>query len=447
MGNKKKAKQDNGKAKNRDEFLLRSPSPSPVRKSSRLAHKTEASTHQSQVKINDTAVNVSVANKYEILTGNSAEIRVQKNESKTKIPPITLFDVTIEHVYTFMENLNIKNFNARPLKHGIQLLCKSIEDFTETLSELDTLNVKHYSHELPSKLMFKVVLLGLIKVDTDKLKEELKHYDIIPEEVKMIIPKNARYQNHCNYLLYFKKGSITLPKLRETKALFNLIINWQPYRNNRQGPIQCKRCCRPGHGQRYCKMNPRCEFCAEEHMSQDCPKFDEIKRQVEKAKISNASSEKISVKIPGRCCNCNVDGHFAFDPECPKKKQYQQKRMNLSLRGKSTRKPVPDINNIENFPAPFRCAALPQPVSVPRVSYSNTVKQALSKKSPEPVFLDSSDGNLRRNESSFSYSEVLSLTSDILTQLGNLKSASRQEVFMKVMQLSVKYLFHDDGSK
>ena len=50
------------------------------------------------------------------------------------------------------------------------------------------------------------------------------------------------------------------------------------------------------------------------------------------------ASAPMKVPVPAKCCNCNVVGHFASDPTCPKKIAYMQSRRLRADPGKPTKK-------------------------------------------------------------------------------------------------------------
>lgn len=395
-------------------------------------------------------VNVTpTSNYYDPLKNNSKEY-VVTNERRIRIPPITLSNVKRDDVTKLMELLGIKNYDTKLLKFGIQVFCKSTENFNSVNEFLVQNKCQFYTHDLPSDKLFKVVLRGLHKMDVKDLNQELNALNIKPERINIISPKNVRYADHVNYIIYFKKGEIKLDDLRQTRSLFHTVVTWEPYRINRTGPIQCSRCQRPGHGARHCNMSPRCEFCAEEHESKHCPRMAEIERKARE--VSAQGKNSIDLSVTAKCCNCDQLGHFASDPGCPKKRAYADRRKKRSVVGKKHERQETKLSEAD-FP-PLRQIERPSSSHVSSANHSSYAEQAkhtMSNNFPNFGFQNSSmqfqpSGFTSKIEDPFSFEEVMSLTSDILTSLRNVKTASREDIIMSVMQISLKYLF-DNGSR
>lgn len=386
------------------------------------------------------------SNYYAPLQNNGGDVVVTK-EKKLRIPPITMVDISRNDLHVSMTKLKIENYDTKLLKYGIQIFCKSTEDFNTVNAALIEGKQQFYTHDLPSNQLYKVVLRGLHQVDPAELSAELKLQNVTPESIKIITPKNVRYASHVNYILYFKEGEVKLNDLRKNvRSLFHTIVTWEAYRSHRTGPTQCTRCQRPGHGARHCNMSPRCEFCAEGHESKTCPRFEEIQRKAQEASTSGGSS--IDVIVAAKCCNCNENGHFSSDPGCPKKKIYAERRMKRSTNTKKSRQPVAQFTR-EDFPVLYDDA----PTSKSQVSagsYAQQVKIPLQKSNPSARLSafahNHGSGNLNKIEAPFSFEEMMAMTSDVLNSLRSVKTASREYVIMTVMQISIKYLFND-GSK
>lgn len=398
-------------------------------------------------------VNVTpTSNFYAPLQNHDGDFVVTK-EKKLRIPPITLFDVTRNDLHESMKKLNIENYDTKLLKHGIQVFCKSIETFNTVNAALVEGKKQFYTHELPSNQLYKVVLRGLHQIDPEELTAELKLQNIAPESIKTITPKVAKYASQANYILYFKKGVVKLDDLRKNvRSLFHTIVNWEAYRYQRTGPTQCTRCQRPGHGARYCNMPPRCEFCAEGHESKSCPRFEEIKRKANEVSTNGGSS--MDVFVAAKCCNCNEDGHFSSDPECPKKKIYAERRMKRSITGKKATQSTPRFTN-EDFPALSGVNLMPSHATATSgnlFSYAEQIKVTPHKQELPTDFNKfgrrsigiSNVDKLTKIDAPFSFEEMMSLTSDVINSLRNIKTASREDVIMSVMQISFKYLFNDE---
>lgn len=95
---------------------------------------------------------------------------------------------------------------------------------------------------------------------------------------------------------------------------------------------QCMRCLHFGHGTRNCRMNPRCNNCAQPHVTEECS-------------IVNPEAYK--------CANCG-DQHRANERVCVKRSDYISIRKQASTRnqpGRRVNNPPPvTISTYPNLP-------------------------------------------------------------------------------------------------
>lgn len=392
------------------------------------------------------------SNTYDILQQlNGKEIKLVQNnvDKKPKIPPITIYDVTKEFMIAELRKNSAEDFMIRANYRNIQLFCGSLQLFNDVTAALKKDGLKFYTHEPPSEQMYKVVLYGLHNMPTAELQAELSQFNVIPELITVITPKNTRYDKHTNYVLHFKKGVALLEDLQKIRALFKTVVTWSSYKKFNRGPTQCSRCQRPGHGARHCNMPPRCEYCAGDHESKDCPTRLKFIADIEEAKKTQPAGtpQNYNIKLPGKCCNCGETGHFASDPTCKRKKIYADTRKRLSNKGRATSQPKFTYDAF-NFPVLQNGPAVAQQNFTPP---SGTFAQQFSapSKPPNKVNFPSSNNNthnIEKNVKPFSLEEIMSLTSEVMTTLRDVRTASREQVIMSVMQISMKYLFND-GSK
>lgn len=377
------------------------------------------------------------------------EVILNKNvkQPKLRIPPINIFDQTRDNLINFLQGLKVTDFRLKPLKRGYQVLCGSTETHNAVIAGLKVYQgeVQFYSHDLPTDQHFKVALYNLHAMEISELEADLHANNLNPEKIQVIEPKRSRYTNHRTYILYFKKNSITLSELQKVDTLCQTVVEWQPYQKLRQGPTQCQRCQRPGHGSRHCHMPARCEFCAENHLSTTCPTLAEHRRKAEEDAAANGSSQ-VNLNMPGKCCNCNEAGHFASDPKCPRKLNYIKKRSHVRRV-----KPVPDLHDKQLFPA-LSNPSHREPTGImflPQKKTASTMAQVCkTSSSPTPISIPSQfpvDNSKDKNENPFTFAELMSLTNDIFTQLKNVRTSSREEVIMTVMSISLKYLYKDES--
>lgn len=171
-----------------------------------------------------------------------------------------------------MRDLPVK-FLSKLTRFGIKLQCFSPEDYNTVEAHLKNLGVEYYTHDKPDDRPYRVVLRGLPLVDPENLKHRLKEdHDLIPQAVHIIKRKGeCAALEESFYLLHFPKGYTNLQKLREIKAVGNIVVRWKAYRNKQVDVTQCMSCLHFGHGTRNCHLMKRCNSCGGPHETDSCP--------------------------------------------------------------------------------------------------------------------------------------------------------------------------------
>lgn len=447
-----------------------------------LYGKTAAAAFQTIMKPDGTQTTVRVvptSNKFSMLDGAAEEIRLTKStstsqrsgtksgtnveagaSSKARIPPITVIGCTRVYIETTLKELNIKNYSLKLLRHGINLYCTNVQNFKAVRAKFAQLNVSNYSHDLPEDKCFKVALNGLHKMSDDELLTELKNAGLNSVAVRAIAPQFGSTRQDVTYIVSFPKGTTTVSELnRDHYAVVHTRIRWAPYRH-KGGIVQCSKCQRPGHGVRYCNMPPRCRWCAGEHESKLCD-------AVHKAIQSNAvagNADHVTTEIFPKCCNCKVDGHYATDPNCPKRVKYvnmRQKKSAPATQSTSQTKKVNADSHLRYSPG--------------GASYSETLRNGTGRSVNNPGKNDfsSPSGNLgpsgnlspsgNRNRPSgrtysngncpsdnlhsdpFSEVELSAFTREIFKSLRDVRHLPREEAMFRILDITFKYLYKNDS--
>lgn len=388
-----------------------------------------------------------ISNQFDLLGDKPDEILLT-TKKKEKVPPIMVNSASRQEIQKFMKEINVTDYSMKPLKSGVQIYCQSSASHGKVREELKKSNVGFYTHDLPEDKSFRVVLSGLHKMEIADLKTELKTQNVEPVDIKIISPRTPRYQDHVNYILYFKKNSVKLQDLQKIRTVCYTVVKWEPYRKIRNNITQCSRCQRPGHGGRHCNMPLKCVYCAEPHESNKCTLYLNavaLAKEATSEEMKGLNAPQLQVKVPAKCANCGGE-HFASDPECLTKKKYEETRRKNSARNNHGRRNInpppteedfrfvlPGTHSQEAFIGNHRTAQADQQAST---SWAQQVSGAASP--PD---------SLSMNTNPFSMEEILSLTSDVLSGLQNVRSASRSEVIRVVMQVSLKYLYNDSNNK
>lgn len=390
----------------------------------------------------------------------------EKSVRKVKIPPITCFGIKPADLHEAMKALAVVKYNIKLLRNeALQLNCESIDDFRKVSVELAKDNREYYTHDLPGDRMMKFVLKGLGNdYNATDVEQELKAININPTAVKILNEASKYY----TFIVSFKKGEMNLTKLKEIRFVLNTSIKWESYRNKHKGITTCSRCQRPGHGQRHCNMKFRCELCGENHDTKVCPSNEEIKRKLSEINDPKAEKNVVQLEIPGKCCNCNVNGHFASDPNCPSKRKYIEKRTKKSKESRTNSRqhfkldPVafPSINGSNDDKHHVAPAVA---TVINGVSYAQRTKVFPSNPTPpvgnNPFNLKFSYDNLNSGGNStftnttginplFSVEETLQLLEEIRTKLPDVTKTPLNVAVPILMQIAIKYLYgYNDGCK
>ena len=263
---------------------------------------------------------ISTDNTYNILQDNENEVIVQRNtndQKKPRIPPIVV-QMDKNLIINMLRENGITNYHIKLASIGVYIHFFSVDDFKRTRDILKSQDCKFFTHDLKEETLFRAFLSGLENMDLIDLRAELSHNNINPVDIRILIPKNARYPRHANYILYFKRGYTSLKELQKTRSLFQTIVRWSPFKHFNGRATQCRRCQLPGHGTRNCNFPPRCKNCAESHLTENCPTVVNI------TQLDNSSSFQFTWK----CANCNGP-HPADDMNCPSLLNYHNLQRKL----------------------------------------------------------------------------------------------------------------------
>lgn len=393
---------------------------------------------------------IQTSNQYEMLTDNGDEVvmtRTQQTNNKPKkvrVPPVIIPLSTTKPVLTAaIKAAAVTEYNVRNTSNGYYIFTNNVDDHKKIKDSFTIAKIDHFSHDLPEDRVSKVILKGLDRMAPEELKQYLTGINLEPMDVKIITPKKSSRADSVIFLLYYRKGSVDMKKLYETKAINHTIVRWEPYRNNRTSLTQCRRCQRFGHGTRNCRMSPRCYICAENHASELCPV---LKEEYEKVKAMQVDEDgkpaeaEVIRNITPKCVNCN-GAHLASDNSCTERKKYRELQATLARKNvkRSTKPPMfrdadfPALSLNQRGPAYHQ----PPPQTQPRMFYSQAVNQP-----PLPsTSCDVHQGNGCSNL--FSFQEINSLLKEILNGLRGCTNKADQ--FEVITNLAIKFVYNCNG--
>lgn len=299
-------------------------------------------------------------------------------------------------------------------------------------------------------------------MDHTELKNLLKDVGVCPLDIKTITPKQSRYSNHANYILSFSKEDFNMKNLHAIKVVNHVIVTWEYHRRSNTGPTQCRRCLRAGHGTRHCNLPARCQYCAENHLSDDCEVFksaikaaggtsttetrDEDIEGVETAnEANNANKKPLKVNFTPKCCNCKGN-HLATDKSCTAIAEYQNLQRKLANRNRKQDGRRQLHYDEVSFPQLPHNHQMQRPQVAERrtpqnMSYSQVVNQR-----PDPVarcgFLSSTQPNstpITDPNKLFSYAEITALLNDVIQGLRACET--KYDQFQVITDLAIKYVY------
>jgi hypothetical protein len=300
--------------------------------------------------VNISSYSVETNNDYDILSGVEQESPPQQpkpletvivNAKKERVPSITMGkSYKWGNVSQELQRAGIKQdeYQIKMTSIGIVVKLATMKSYESFSKRCIVMSIPHFTHAVESSKPVRIVLLGLPEMPIDDIKTDLFKHGIIAEDIKTMSIRNARYGDQANYVLYFKKGQITINHLRQqVKAVNNVIVRWAYYDNKRHGPTQCRRCQMWGHGSSNCHLPANCVKCAGAHDSAACD-------------VSSKGTKVPEDKL--KCVNCG-NKHTANYRGCECKKQYEKTRpirRAAAANQRSQRRPPFDINQI-SFPA------------------------------------------------------------------------------------------------
>jgi hypothetical protein len=106
-----------------------------------------------------------------------------------------------------LSNLKNSRFLLKQIHGGTVVKIATMDVYDAFLKRYTERHVLFFTHQVDAKNPTRIVLLGL--------------------DIKL---------EHNNFILYFAKGTMTTGKLRDIKAINNVIVRWAYYDAKRHGP-------------------------------------------------------------------------------------------------------------------------------------------------------------------------------------------------------------------
>ena len=190
-------------------------------------------------------------------------------------PPIFINDVIDIQTMTksLGRDISKENYNLKITNNQVKILPTNPEAYRKLTKTLRALNANFHTYQLKEERPFRVVLRNIHhSADIDELKIELSKLD---HEVTNV--SNIRHRVTKDPLSLFFIDLKQKPNNKEIyniSRLMNVIVKFEPPQIKKE-IVQCKRCQRYGHTQKYCNHTFRCVKCAGTHPTDQCSKSPE----------------------------------------------------------------------------------------------------------------------------------------------------------------------------
>lgn len=312
------------------------------------------------------------------------------------------------------------DYQIRFLPSGMKILPnhkQAHELITTMLSENLT---NYFTHPYEENKPQRYVLYGLDRYELDEVKEMFKKTGLDPTDVKYMFLKQPKFQEQCNYIVYFdRKSNVTIDQLKSIKAVNHVIVSWDHYKRKTGGVTCCRKCLGFGHGSQCCGLPAKCLVCAKPHLVRNCPLII--------GKRTGGHSQIHQDLI--LCGNCGAN-HTATYKDCPTRLNY--------IEGLSkNRKPTP------NQPKAARSAPPPSnPTNFPTPIFASP---AYTSQQTGPSYASIANQKLQNPQQQQSQTEELYTMSECKTMLDNLFGAlqacnSRQQQAKVIADYALQYL-------
>ena len=235
---------------------------------------------------------VTTFNRYAILESTNdsmdvADTLTNQHTQKNSPPPPIFVDDVIDiqaMVKSIEKDINKEDYKLKINNDQVKILPANPDSYKKIIKLLKSLNAYFHTYQLKQERPFRVVLRNIhYSANLDELKFELLK---LGHEVVNI--SNIRHRISKNPLSLFfvdLKQNSNNKQIYNIKQLMNSIVKIEPPLIKKE-IVQCKRCQRYGHTQKYCNHNFRCVKCAGTHPTDQCTK---------------------SPETPAKCIHCQGD--------------------------------------------------------------------------------------------------------------------------------------------
>ena len=269
-------------------------------------------------------------------------------------PPPAIFVNDVIDIQTMIKSLerdiSKEDYNLKITNNQVKILPTNPEAYRKLTKILRALNANFHTYQLKEERPFRVVLRNIHhSADIDELKIELSK---LGHEV--INVSNIRHRVSKDPLSLF---FIDLKQKPNNKEIYNIsrpmnaIIKFEPPQIKKE-IVQCKRCQRYGHTQKYCNHTFRCIKCAGTHPTDQCSK---------------------SPETPAKCIHCQGDHPDNYKGCSAYKTLYSNKYPKLRAKEVTYQTPSPPKFTIIPIPSTNQTPS-PTKFTTPSTSYAQAAQ-------------------------------------------------------------------------
>ena len=258
-----------------------------------------------------------------------------KMDFKSKVPPITLRLTAA--VLPAIRPLLHKDSRLISRASKVTVRASSLAEYKSFLSAAAANHFEFFTHDPVVSKVSKSVLRGLpVDTPTDDIMDGLSAQGLVISAIRQmwrpVTDASGNRSRHLMPLCVLTHHQDVKPSLRALTGLLHFRISVEDLKS-KDTASQCFRCQEFGHHADFCKFPAKCNICAADHDSRQCP----------------------SRALPSRkCTNCSGD-HPASSRDCPARLRFL-----ASLRRSSSgSRPPPAPSDFPPLPLPTPAAAVP----------------------------------------------------------------------------------------
>ena len=166
-------------------------------------------------------------------------------------------------IKTIEKDISKEEYKLKINNNHVKILPTHPDAYRKLTKLLKTLNAKFHTYQLKQERPFRVVLRNIHhSVDLDELKCELSNHGHEVTNISNI--KHRITENPLSLFFIDLKQKTNNKEIYNINRLMNSIVKFEPPLVKKE-IIQCKRCQRYGHTQKYRNHNFRCVKCAGSH--------------------------------------------------------------------------------------------------------------------------------------------------------------------------------------